>query len=47
MPTILAIPQDERLRRMLDVDTYSCDRLDRTTRTAVKRLALSVADQLV
>ncbi len=41
------IPQDERLRRMLDQGTYVCEQLDRPTRHAVKRLALAVAEQLV
>ncbi len=41
------IPEDERLRRMLDQGTYVCEQLDRPTRHAVKRLALAVAEQLV
>ena len=43
----VTIPQDERLREMLDQGTYACESLDRPTRMAAKRLALSVADQLV
>jgi hypothetical protein len=41
------LPEDERLRQMLDSGTYVCERLERRTRTAVKPLALAVADQLV
>jgi len=41
------IPEDERLRNMLDQGTYVCEQLDRPTRHAVKRLALAVAEQLV
>jgi hypothetical protein len=47
IPRHVAIPQDERLRQMLDSGTYVCERLERRTRTAVKRLALAVAEQLV
>lgn len=43
----VTIPQDERLRQMLDQGTYACEQLDRRTRTAIKRLALAVAEQLV
>ncbi len=41
------IPEDERLRSMLDQGTYVCEQLDRCTRHAVKRLGLAVAEQLV
>jgi hypothetical protein len=47
IPRHVTIPQDERLRQMLDSGTYVCERLERRTRTAVKQLALAVADQLV
>ena len=47
VPRHVTIPYDQRLRTMLDSGTYTCERLDRTTRLAVKRLGLAVADQLV
>jgi MinD-like ATPase involved in chromosome partitioning or flagellar assembly len=47
IPRHVTIPQDERLRQMLDSGTYVCERLERRTRTAVKQLALAIADQLV
>jgi hypothetical protein len=47
IPRHVTIPQDQRLRQMLDSGTYVCERLQRRTRTAVKQLALAVADQLV
>jgi hypothetical protein len=47
IPRHVTVPQDERLRQMLDSGTYVCERLERRTRTAVKQLALAVADQLV
>jgi hypothetical protein len=47
MPRHVTIPQDERLRQMLGSGTYVCERLERRTRTAVKQLALAVAEQLV
>ena len=40
----VTLPQDERLRQMLDSGTYVCERLERRTRTSVKHLALAVAD---
>jgi hypothetical protein len=43
----VTIPYDQRLRTMLDSGTYVCERLDRGTRLAVKRLGLAVAQQLV
>jgi hypothetical protein len=46
-PRHVNIPRDERLCQMLDSGTYVCERLERRTRTAVKQLALAVADQLV
>jgi hypothetical protein len=47
IPRHVMLPEDERLRQMLDSGTYVCERLERRTRTAVKPLALAVADQLV
>jgi MinD-like ATPase involved in chromosome partitioning or flagellar assembly len=47
IPRHVTVPQDERLRQMLDSGTYVCERLERRTRTAVKQLALAVAEQLV
>jgi MinD-like ATPase involved in chromosome partitioning or flagellar assembly len=41
------IPDDDRLRTMLDSGTYSLERLDRRVRLAIKRLALAVGAQLV
>jgi len=43
----VTIPQDQQLRQMLDPGTYVCGQLERRTRTAVKRLALAVSEQLV
>jgi hypothetical protein len=43
----VTVRQDERLREMLDSGSYVCEGLERRTRTAVKRLALAVAEQLV
>lgn len=43
----VTIPQDGRLRQMLDKGTYVCEQIKRRTRVAVKRLALAVAEQLV
>jgi MinD-like ATPase involved in chromosome partitioning or flagellar assembly len=42
-----AIPHDPRLAAMLDSGTYQLDALERTTRTALKRLGLAVTEQLV
>jgi hypothetical protein len=35
IPRHLTIPQDERLRQMLDSGTYVCERLEHRSRTAV------------
>jgi MinD-like ATPase involved in chromosome partitioning or flagellar assembly len=35
IPRHVTIPQDERLRQMLDSGIYACERLERRTRTAV------------
>ncbi len=43
----VTIPEDKRLREMLDDGTYVCEQLPRRTRLAIKQLALAVADQLV
>jgi len=43
----VTIPHDDRLATMLDSGTYALDALGRSTRLAVKRLGLAVADQLV
>ena len=43
----VAIPHDEQLAGMLDTATYQLDSLARPTRMALKRLGLSVAEQLV
>jgi MinD-like ATPase involved in chromosome partitioning or flagellar assembly len=42
----VAIPSDDQLATMLDTGTYRLDALNRTTRTAIKRLGLAVAEQL-
>jgi MinD-like ATPase involved in chromosome partitioning or flagellar assembly len=42
----VAIPHDEQLATMLDTGTYSLEALGRTTRVAIKRLGLAVAEQL-
>jgi MinD-like ATPase involved in chromosome partitioning or flagellar assembly len=47
VPRHITIPSDQRLRTMLDSGTYACERLDRATRLAVKRLGLAVVAQLV
>jgi MinD-like ATPase involved in chromosome partitioning or flagellar assembly len=44
---LVSVPHDERLALMLDSGTYSLGALHRNTRTAVKRLGLSVREQLV
>jgi MinD-like ATPase involved in chromosome partitioning or flagellar assembly len=43
----VTIPWDRRLATMLDTGTYSLEALDARTRLPVKRLGLSVAEQLV
>jgi MinD-like ATPase involved in chromosome partitioning or flagellar assembly len=43
----VAIPYDDQLAAMLDTATYQLDALERTSRIAIKRLALAVAEQLV
>lgn len=43
----VAIPHDDRLASMLDTGTYQLEGLERTSRLAIKRLALAVAEQLV
>jgi MinD-like ATPase involved in chromosome partitioning or flagellar assembly len=43
----VAIPHDQQLAAMLDSGTYELDALERTTRTALKRLGLAVTEQLV
>jgi MinD-like ATPase involved in chromosome partitioning or flagellar assembly len=43
----VAMPYDDQLAAMLDSATYQLDALERTTRMAIKRLGLAVADQLV
>jgi MinD-like ATPase involved in chromosome partitioning or flagellar assembly len=42
----VAIPHDEQLAAMLDTATYQLDALERTSRMAIKRLGLAVAEQL-
>lgn len=44
---MVTVPYDERLQTMLDSGTYSLDSLVRQTRLPLKRLGLSVAEQLV
>jgi MinD-like ATPase involved in chromosome partitioning or flagellar assembly len=43
----VTIPFDRRLTTMLDTGTYSLEALDPPTRLSVKRLGISVAEQLV
>jgi MinD-like ATPase involved in chromosome partitioning or flagellar assembly len=43
----VAIPHDDQLAAMLDTGTYQVDALGRTSRMAIKRLGLAVAEQLV
>jgi MinD-like ATPase involved in chromosome partitioning or flagellar assembly len=43
----VAIPHDDQLAAMLDSGTYQLDALERTSRMALKRLGLAVAEQLV
>jgi MinD-like ATPase involved in chromosome partitioning or flagellar assembly len=42
----VVLPDDSRLRAMLDSGTYSLEALDRCTRLPVKRLGLAVAERL-
>ena len=42
----IAIPHDDQLAAMLDTGTYELDALARTTRVAIKRLGLAIAEQL-
>jgi hypothetical protein len=42
----ITIPYDPRLRELLDAGAYDLDRLPRTTRLAIKRLGLAVAEGL-
>jgi MinD-like ATPase involved in chromosome partitioning or flagellar assembly len=42
----VAIPYDDQLAAMLDSGTYQLDALERTSRMAIKRLGLAVAEQL-
>lgn len=44
---VATLPFDRRLAAMLDTGTYSLEALDSRTRLSVKRLALSIAEQLV
>jgi MinD-like ATPase involved in chromosome partitioning or flagellar assembly len=43
----VAIPYDDQLATMLDSGTYQLEALERTSRMAIKRLGLAVAEQLV
>jgi hypothetical protein len=43
----VTIPYDEQLAATLDAGHYTLDALRRPTRTAIKRLGLAVAEQLV
>ena len=43
----VAIPYDDQLAAMLDTATYQLGALERTSRVAIKRLALAVAEQFV
>jgi MinD-like ATPase involved in chromosome partitioning or flagellar assembly len=43
----VAIPYDDQLAAMLDSGSYQLDPLERTSRMAIKRLGLAVAEQLV
>jgi MinD-like ATPase involved in chromosome partitioning or flagellar assembly len=43
----VAIPHDDQLAAMLDTATYQVDALERTSRMAIKRLGVAVAEQLV
>ena len=44
---VVTIPDDERLAAMLETSTYTLGALRPQTRTAIKRLGLAVAEQLV
>jgi MinD-like ATPase involved in chromosome partitioning or flagellar assembly len=43
----VALPYDEQLAVMLDTATYELEALERTTRMALKKLSVAVAEQLV
>ena len=43
----VTIPYDEQLATMLDSGAYALEALDSSTRRAIKRLGLAVAEQLV
>jgi len=43
----VVLPEDERLKTMLDSGTYTLEGLDRHTRISIKELGLAVAGQLV
>ena len=43
----VTIPDDDRLRVMLDSATYSLDALRRETRLPVKRLGVEVVEKLI
>lgn len=45
--TAMTVPRDAQLQAMLENRTYSLGALDARTRTAIKRLGLAVAEQLV
>ena len=45
--TAVAIPDDDRLGAMLETGTYALGALHHTTRLAIKRLGLAIAEQLV
>jgi MinD-like ATPase involved in chromosome partitioning or flagellar assembly len=44
---VVTVPDDQQLAMMLETATYALGPLDRTTRIAIKRLGLAVAEQLV
>ena len=44
---VVTVPADEQLSAMLESGTYSLGAVKPSTRTAIKRLGLAVADQLV
>jgi MinD-like ATPase involved in chromosome partitioning or flagellar assembly len=43
----IALRYDDQLAYMLDTGTYQLDALERTSRSAIKRLGISVCEQLV
>ena len=43
----VTIPDDEQLAAMLDTGSYSLEALARTSRVAIKRLGLTVAERLL